>query len=645
MQSALHQTRRHLHRLARTLLLISLWCSESGVADDMITLNMRNADIGAVVQWLADTTGKRVIMDPRVTGQLTILARDPMTPADAYRVVVSALAVYGYSAIERDDTLTIVPQANTKTGATRIADTLSDSEADVPLNQVVRLSNLPADKVAETLRPLVPEHGALVALPESNSLLITDTAGNVRRIVRLAQQLDRNASLELDVVSLEHASADELADALQQLLGEDQTVQLQISTDKRVNAIVLAGSADMRARAQELIRRLDQPEAAQGSMRVVYLHYLKAAELLPVLRGMEPTEDKKLSRPVAIEASESANALIISAPPDRLEAMLAVVEKLDIRRAQVLVEAIIAEVDDDVSRTLGIEWKSAFDGDGVEAISRFSDGEVQVPDSPLSDVARGLTLGYFRNGSLRGLVQALQLDKDSNILSTPSIVTLDNQEAEILVGSNVPLITGQATSSGAPTENPFTTIERKDIGITLKVTPQINQGDAITLDILQTVETLTDSQVAEDIVTDKRSLHTVVMLQDEDVLVLGGLIQDQATQSVEKVPLLGDIPLLGKLFSKSTKGFVKKNLMVFVRTRILTDIAAAEDETRERYSRMRDLQSAQDKRGHDSRLLKESPVLPPLQEKEQAVESTTSEAIPSAAVEAPPIAPQPADAP
>jgi general secretion pathway protein D len=176
------------------------------------------------------------------------------------------------------------------------------------------------------------------------------------------------------------------------------------------------------------------------------------------------------------------------------------------------------------------------------------------------------------------------------------------------------------------------------------VTPQINQGDAITLDILQTVETLTDSQVAQDIVTDKRSLHTVVMLQDEDVLVLGGLIQDQATESVEKVPLLGDIPLLGKLFRKSTKGFVKKNLMVFVRTRILTDMAVAEDETRERYTRMRDVQSAQDKRGHDSRLLKESPVLPPLEEKEQAGESRASDAIPSAAVEALPIAPQPAEA-
>jgi general secretion pathway protein D len=430
----------------------------------------------------------------------------------------------------------------------------------------------------------------------------------------LAQRLDRNASLDMEVVKLQHASAKDLADALQKLLGEKENVQLQISTDTRVNAIVLAGSDSMRGKAREVIQRLDLPQAAQGSIEVVYLHYLKASELLPVLRGMEATEDDKALRPVAIEASDTTNALIISAPPDRLAAMLEVVKKLDIRRAQVLVEAIIAEVGDDVSRTLGIEWKSVFDGEGVEAISRFSDGEVQVPDTPLTDVGRGLTLGYFRNGSLRGLVQALQLDTDSNILSMPSIVTLDNQEAEILVGSNVPMITGQATSRAAPTDNPFTTIERKDIGISLKVTPQINQGDAITLDILQTVETLTDSTVAEDIITDKRSLHTVAMLEDDDMLVLGGLIQDQATQSVEKVPVLGSIPLVGALFRKTTTGYVKRNLMVFVRTRILSNMEAAEEETRKRYSRMRELQGEQGRTGHDAELLNTHPELPPLTE-------------------------------
>jgi general secretion pathway protein D len=352
---------------------------------------------------------------------------------------------------------------------------------------------------------------------------------------------------------------------------------------------------------------------------VVYLHYLKASEVLAVLKGMSAREEKGKEgaprAPFAIEASESTNALVISAAPDQMDAMLEIIRKLDIRRAQVLVEAIIAEVSDGVARDLGVEWKTSFDGEGVEGIQRFSNGQVQVPDSALTAVARGLTLGYFRNGSLRALLQALEVDSKTNILSTPSIVTLDNQEAEILVGSNVPFKTGEATSAGAPTTNPFVTIERQDIGVTLKVTPQINQGDSITLDILQTVETISPSkEEAEDIITDKRSIHTSVMLEDEDILVLGGLSQDNVTESVQKVPVLGDIPVLGMLFRSTSRTVDKRNLMVFVRTRILTDLATAEKETLERYNRIRDLQQKISEPGGERVQLQSSPVLPPIED-------------------------------
>ena len=585
-------------------------------ADERITLNMRDAEIHAVLQWIAEATGKRVVVDPRVRGNVTILARDPMSAEEAFRVVITALNVYGYTAIEQDGVLQIVPAANLKTGATQALDALAAPQADMAVNEVLRLNNLPAEQLANVLRPLVPAHSNLAAVPGGNSLLITDTANNVQRIIRLARELDRMATLELDVVPLKHATAAPLLELMKQLLGAEENSALQMTVDERVNAIVIAGAAPMRAQARELIGRLDQPAIVEGSLQVVYLHYIKAAEMATVLRGMldKTRSEGAPGQQIAIEASESTNALVISAPADRMDLMLGVVKKLDIRRAQVLVEAIIAEVGERDARELGVEWKTSFDGEGVEAISRFSNGAVDIADNPLSTIGRGLTLGYFRNGSLRALVRALELNQDNNILSTPSVVTLDNQEAEILVGSNVPFITGQSTGAGSPTSDPFTTIERQDIGITLKVTPQINQGDAITLDILQTVETLSDSQVAEDVVTDKRSIHTTVLLKDNDILVLGGLIQDQRTESVQKVPLLGDIPLLGALFRSTSDVVEKKNLMVFVRTRILTDFADAEQETRERYNRIRDVQQQMSDPDHDRKLLKSSPDLPPLEE-------------------------------
>jgi general secretion pathway protein D len=581
-----------------------------------ITLNMRNAEMHAVLQWIAEATGKRIVVDPRVRGNITILARDPMTPEEAFRVVITAINVYGYTAIEQDGVLQIVPAANMKTGTTQVLDALQDPRVDMPVNEVITLANLPAEQVANTLRPLIPAHASLVALAGSNSLLLTDTATNVQRIVRLARELDRSATLELDVVALKHAAADEVTKMLQQLLPAESSSMLQLVTDQRSNAILMAGSEEMRAHARQLLARLDQPDVVEGSVQVVYLHYMKAADMAPVLRSMveSAAKDGAPRQHVAIEPSDSTNALVISAPPDRMEEMLRIISKLDIRRAQVLVEAIIAEVDEKFAQDLGVEWKTSFDGEGVEAITRFANGQVTVQDNPLGAVAQGLSLGYFRNGSLRALLRALETTQNNNILSTPSIVTVDNQEAEILVGSNVPFVTGQSTGAGSPTTNPFTTIERQDIGVTLKVTPQINRGDAITLGLLQQVETLTDSTIAEDVVTEKRSIRTTVILRDNDILVLGGLIQNQNTQTVNKVPLLGDLPLLGALFRSKTDSIERKNLMVFVRTRILDDTANAETETRERYNLLREAQQDFNDPAGSRDLRRSSPRLPPLPE-------------------------------
>jgi len=583
-----------------------------------ITLNMRNADIGSVLEWLAETSGKRVVVDPRVRGTVTILARDPLTPDEAYRVVVASLGVYGYTAIDQGDILEILPSANIRTGATQFLESLQEPVADLPVNEVVRLGFLPAEQMATTLKPMMPPQAGIVALPGQNALLITDVASGVKRIARIARELDNSGSLEFDAVALTHASADDMLKILQGLLGKTAGEGLQLVADQRSNAILMAGPPEIRAKARELLTRLDQPQIAEGSIKVVYLHYIKASEMVPVLKGITEKSDQgnpaSQRPPMSIEASESTNALVINAPPEQMEDIMEVVRKLDIRRAQVLVEAIIAEVDAKLVRDLGVEWKTSFNGDGTQAISRFPGGQLQGADSALEQVGAGLTLGYFRNGSLRAVLQALDTAGNANILSTPSIVTLDNQEAEILVGSNVPFKTGEATSAGAPVENPFTTIERQDIGVTLKVKPQVNQGDAITLDIQQTIETLTGDSTQQDVVTDKRSVQTSVMLGDDDILVLGGLMQDEHRKSERKVPILGDIPLLGALFRSTTDTVEKKNLMVFVRTRILSDFATSEQETRDRYDRVRELQIESSVSGvkASADALGHSPVLPAL---------------------------------
>jgi general secretion pathway protein D len=589
------------HRSRRRPLVAALFCCALAAASmaaepPRITLNMRNADIGSVLEWLAETSGKRVVIDPRVRGTVTILARDPMTADEAFRVVIASLGVYGYAAIDQGDVLAIVPAANVRTGATRFLESLDENSADLPVNEVIRLGFLPAEQMASTLKPMMPPQAGIVALPGQNALLITDVASGVKRISRIARELDNSGSMEFDAVALQHAAAPEMLKVLEGMLGKNAGAGLQLVADERSNSILLAGPPEMRAKVRELVSRLDQPQISEGSIQVVYLHYLKASEMVPLLKGILEQKDAKgaptKTAAVSIESSDSTNALVINAPPDRLQDVMEVIRKLDIRRAQVLVEAIIAEVDENVARELSVEWKTAFNGDGTEAISRFPGGQIQGGASALDNVGAGLTLGYFRNGSLRAVVQALEKTGNSNILSTPSIVTLDNQEAEILVGSNVPFKTGEATSGGAPVTNPFTTIARQDIGVTLKVKPQINQGDAITLDILQTVETLTDSTAAEDVVTDKRSVHTSVMLGDQDILVLGGLTENKRVKSVSKIPFLGDLPLLGALFRSTTDKVDRRNLMVFVRTRILTDMNTAEQETRDRYNAIRELQQA-----------------------------------------------------
>ncbi|HEB27686.1 MAG TPA: type II secretion system protein GspD [Porticoccus sp.] len=564
--------------------------------DELLTINMRDADISAVIQWMAEQTNKMIVVDPRVKGKVTILANQGMTPDQAYQVFLTMLDVHGYAATESGGILRIFPASQAKAAPKDLIKSFDQLGGGEQILYIYQANNVSATRLVELLRPLLPSSGHIAAFPESNSLIISDESENVKRLVAMVKQIDESGEFNIEIIKLNHADSNNVAGLVLSLVGDESGPAFSITSDDRSNSLLMSGDPATRQRVKQLIAQLDKPITDSGNTRVVYLHYLDAAELLPILRGMSTTmqEDNKNANnqsPISIEASESANAIIMTAPPYLLDVMLDVIAQVDIRRAQVLVEAIIVEVSKDFSQTIGVEWNTSLSRDsGTEAITNFGLKTVDN-EGVISLLGSGLNLGFYRNGSLRVLAQAIANENDANILSTPSIITLDNHEAEILVGSNVPFITGQATGSASTTSDPFTTYERQDIGITLKITPQINEGDSITLDILQEIESISEATtVASDIVTNKRSIKTKVIVEDEAILVLGGLISDETQQLVKKVPLLGDLPILGALFRSTTDQIVKKNLMVFIHPVIIDSEEVANHVTRKNYNLMQDLQ-------------------------------------------------------
>ncbi len=586
----------------------------AATADELVTINMRDADIRAVVQWIAEQTHRQIVIDPRVQGRVTVMADRPMTVDQAYRVFLALLDTNGYAASESGGVLRIYPSPLAKSSPRELVESFTGAESGGQVLHVVQLQQVAATSLADLLQPLLGVGGHVAALAETNSLLLADSADNTRRLAQLARRMDSSGSLDIDVVKLRHAGAREAAQVLTTLTGSagqgggerPSSLPLLAAADERSNSVLITGDPVGRRRARDLLAQLDQPIATRGNTRVVYLHYLEADELVPILQGMvgsvqkDAKDEETRASPISIEASKSNNALVLSGPPVLLDSMEQVIERLDIRRAQVLVEALIVEVSTELGDRLGVEWNTNLNRDGVQAATRFGNRPQNSNGGAVDDLLElatsGLTLGFYRNGSLRALVSALATSSEANILSTPSLLTLDNQEAQILVGSNVPIVTGQATSAAAGVDNPFTTIQREDIGVTLKIKPHINAGDAVTLDILQEVETLADAAsvpglgTVEDIVTNKRSLSTKVLVDDDAILVLGGLIHDDRQQSVSKVPLLGDMPLVGSLFRSTSTTVVKRNLMIFIRPLIVDSQAVAESATRKAYDGMRSQQ-------------------------------------------------------
>jgi general secretion pathway protein D len=607
------------------------------------TLNMKDADIEALIATVSEITGKNFIIGPNVQGKVTVVSAKPMKPDEIYDVFLSVLRVHGYAAIPSGSMIKIVPEAMAQQDGSGGLNGSHVHEADELVTQIVPVRHVAATELVPILRPLMPQGAQLIAHPGSNSLVISDRAGNVQRVVSIIERIDTVSDSGVEVIPLQHASAAEVARTLAQLAdtkgngAADLGDQPKVFADERTNSILLSGGKSGRLRMRALITHLDTPMNNGGDTQVIYLSYATAKDLVPILQGVAATLTGEAppgktgaagatggsgtaaagASTATIQAHEEDNALVISAPPAVFRSLAAVVHQLDIRRAQVLIEAVIAEVSAETANELGVQWQfplsnhvvggTNFTGNSPGSNILTATTGLNTSGGPTSTVGNGLQLGYLDTISINGtklltlgaLVSALQSTNNNNILSTPSVMTLDNQEAMIKVAEEVPFLTGSYTTNTGSTSttgtgtttgigNPFQTIQRKDVGLTLTVTPHVTFGTDVRLDIHQEVSNLLPPvQGAVDLVTNKREVKTTVLVKDDSLLVLGGLISDNVKDSVQKVPALGDIPFLGNLFRYRSSDHQKSDLMVFLHPRVLHDAATSASVSQEKYNYIR----------------------------------------------------------
>ena len=599
----------------------ALPAAAQGAAGQRITPNFKDADITQVIEAVAAATGKNIIVDPRVRAQVTMLSATPMTPDAFYEAFLALLQVHGFVAVPSGRTVKVIPDANARTvPGNDLPDRVSAS-SDELVTQVVGVRNVSAVQLVAVLRPLMPQNAHLAAYPSSNMLILADRANNVSRMLRIIRRIDQESDADVEVVPMQNASANEVVRTMtalnpQQTQAEGGMAPLRAVADERSNSILLAGDKTQRLRARTLIAYLDTPLVGGGDTRVRYLRYADAEKIAAKLKeqlgstGGAPAAAgggaSSAERNTTIWADPGTNALVVTAPAKTMNSLMAIVDRLDIRRAQVIVEAIIVEVSADKAAELGVNWVLDGTQDG-NLVGGFIEpvGGVSIVDlaravndpTTLTAAPRGTTIGIGRlqdtGINFAAVVRALRGDSTTNIIATPSIVTMDNEEAEIKVAQEVPFLTGQYTntSGGGTPLAPFQTIQRREVGTLLKVTPQINEGDSVMLKIEQESSSIAASSAgAVDLITNKRTISTRVLIEDGGTVVLGGLIQDSQTGGEQRVPFLGRIPVLGEAFRTRSAKKNKTNLMVFIQPRILRDGLDAALETNQKYNYIRDEQ-------------------------------------------------------
>lgn len=596
------------------------------------TVNLKETDIQELIKFVAEATETTIVVDPAVKGKVKVVSSKPVSRSELYNLFLSILEVHGYTAVRSGGIVRVIQSKDARSSPVAVRENGGNSASDEYVTEVIRLDNISAAKLIPVLRPLVPQQAHMAAYAPSNAIIISDVSANIDRIRDIIQRMDKSAQQQTEIIKLKYAVADDVVRMLDELnkseakqSGATESEVLLVA-DSRTNSVLVSGDELERARISKLIRYLDTPLEQSGNVKVIYLEYAIATEIAEVLgrvmqniSSLDSGDSKKTAKTgntSTIEADEGTNSLIVTADADEMVSIEAVIRRLDIRRAQVLVEAIIVEMEIIDGQNLGLQWLFANNegfygsninntdsnsaGDITGAVLPRRDADGSTPDLDLGDLAAalagtpGLSLGWGSiddDLSMTVIVNALKEQNNANILSTPSLLTLDNQEAYITVGQSVPFVTGSFTNTGtggSGAQNPFQTIERQNVGITLTVTPHINEGDAVVLDIEQEVSSLTGVQaIASDLITNERKIRTKVLVGDGRTVVLGGLIKDDVQDGVQKVPFLGSIPFLGRLFRTDAVRVTKTNLLIFIRPTIIRDDEELEGASAEKYQYIR----------------------------------------------------------
>ena len=626
-----------------------------------ITPNYKEADIRQIVEAVSAVTNRNFIIDPRVNAKVTMLSKTPMTPDAFYEAFLAILEVHQLAAMQSGEIIKIIPNATARQYGSPMGTGRAAGDDDI-VTQVIQVENVGAAQLVPILRPLIPQFGHLAAHPGSNMLIISDRAGNVARMVSIIRRIDLSSEDDIEVVPLQHASSSEVVRVLtaltQQPRADGAPVSTSLVADARTNSVLIGGDRADRLRLRTLIAHLDTPLEDGGDTQVRYLRYADAEELATKLQqhfqgqaaaaqgaaGAAPAANR--NGDVSVWADTQTNAIVVNAPPKMMRSLMQIVDKLDIRRAQVLVEAIIVEVIADKTAELGITWAvegaasttpigaTNFPGlgPGVVQLAGAAAGGGDTPVDPSSLIGEGITMGVGRISdtgvSFAAILRALEGDADTNIISTPSLVTTDNEEASLNVGQEVPFVTGSFTNTGGNigSVNPFQTIQREQVGVKLTITPQINEGNSLLLDISQEISNIAQSvEGATDLITNQRIVETTVIVDDGQILVLGGLLEDVLRESEQRVPILGSIPFLGALFRAQTTDKVKTNLLVFIRPKILRDAATISTETNAKYNVIKDILDRTNEDGINLMPDEEAFTLPPFEEANRPVTPTTME--------------------
>ena len=627
--------------------------------------NFKGTEIAEFINIVGKNLKKTMIVDPNVRGKVNVRSYDLLTEKQYYQFFLNVLEVYGFSAVEMDNNVVkIIRNKDAKTSSIPVVGNENPGVGDEMVTRVVEVKNVTVRELTPLLRQLSDQAGGgnVVNYDPANVIMLTGTAAVVNRLVQIIERVDKAGDQDVQIINLQYASAGEMVRIVEAMNKSTQgksagTPTFLIPTivaDERTNSVIVSGEVKARERVARLVSRLDSELESNGNTRVYHLKYAKSEDMVKVLQGVSESIEaeatsgstssrKNKTRNVSIDAHEDTNTLVITAQPDMLRSLEAVIRQLDIRRAQVLIEAIIVEVFEGDGVNLGVQWyhesgaMSQFTN-GVTPISSIAaaaeaaqptqgtlgttvtsesgvitenpnqpdiDGDFSLAAQVLGSVS-GTLFGIVKN-DWGAIIQAVSSDTNSNLLSTPSITTLDNEEAYFIVGQEVPIITGAQT--GSNNSNPFQTVERQEIGIKLKVTPQINEGSGVQLTIEQEVSSVSGA-TGVDISINKREIKTTVMADDGATVILGGLIDEDVQESVQKVPLLGDIPIIGHLFKSTSNTKRKRNLMVFLRPTIVRDGKLMNDLSKEKYNFIRALELQKKEDGLELLSDEKLPILP-----------------------------------